>query len=171
MKKELNQKQFTFPPKTEMQRVLKRFADPNYHRVNQGLTPWATDLDRAKYKLCKSILRYKQNSNLNSKDIAKQLGITTLKAEYILYSHIDKFTLDELASYANNLHVPCQPANLRPYKINLTINKQRFVKVEINPLIATVKHPNEGITDELIIYLLKQLDGETVEPDEKKYHQ
>ena len=115
MKKELNQKQFTFPPKTEMQRVLKRFADPNYHRVNQGLAPWATDLDKAKYKLCKSILRYKQESNLTSKDISKQLGITTLKAEYILYSHIDKFTLDELASYANNLHVPCQVKFNIPY--------------------------------------------------------
>ena len=67
--------------------------------------------------------------------------------------------------------LPQKPANLRPYKINLIVNKQRFIKVEINPLIATVKHPNEGITDELIIYLLTQLNDETVEPDEKKYHQ
>jgi hypothetical protein len=38
MKKELkNKKQFAFPPEEEMQKVIKRFSDPNYRRVNQGL--------------------------------------------------------------------------------------------------------------------------------------
>jgi len=37
MKKELNQKQYGFPDEAEIEKVIKRFADPNYRRINQGL--------------------------------------------------------------------------------------------------------------------------------------
>jgi len=38
MKKELNKKkQPDFPDEKEIERVIKRFSDPNYRRVNQGL--------------------------------------------------------------------------------------------------------------------------------------
>ena len=51
-------------------------------------------------------MRYEQDNNLTTKDIAKQLGLNIYRTEYILYSHIDKLTLDELISYAENLHAP-----------------------------------------------------------------
>jgi hypothetical protein len=51
-------------------------------------------------------LHYKRQNGLTTKDIAKQLGLSIYRAEYILYSHIDKLTLDELVSYAENLHAP-----------------------------------------------------------------
>jgi hypothetical protein len=66
--------------------------------------------------------------------------------------------------------LPQKPTNLRPFSIDVIINEQRFTKLEINPLIATIKHPNENITDDLIIYLIKQLDGETVKPEPKRYY-
>lgn len=34
-----NKKEFDFPPKEEMEKVIKRFSDPNYNRANIGLTP------------------------------------------------------------------------------------------------------------------------------------
>ena len=58
---------------------------------------------------------YKQDNSLETKDIAKQLGLTVVKTENILYSHIDKFTFEELANYVNNLHVPCQLKINIPY--------------------------------------------------------
>jgi hypothetical protein len=66
--------------------------------------------------------------------------------------------------------LPQKPTNLRPYRIDLIISGQRFKKIEINPLIATIKHPNEGVADDLIIYLLEQLDGERVKPEAKRYY-
>jgi predicted XRE-type DNA-binding protein len=72
-------------------------------------------LDKAKYKLCKDILRYEQDNDLTTKDIAKQLGLTIYRTEYILYSHIDKLTLDELITYANMLHIPRQLRISIPY--------------------------------------------------------
>ncbi|WP_172575300.1 hypothetical protein, partial [endosymbiont GvMRE of Glomus versiforme] len=107
-------KRFVFPPKEEFERVVKRIARSE-RRTNIGLASNATPVEKAKYKLCKTILGYKQDNELTTKDIAKQLGLTVARTEAILYSHIDKFALEELADYANILHVPCQLRINIPY--------------------------------------------------------
>jgi len=107
-------KRFTFPPKEEFERVVKR-ARRSDRWTNIGLAPDATPLDKAKYKLCKDILRYEQDNDLTTKDIAKQLKLSIYRAEYILYSHIDKLTLDELITYANILNIPRQLRINIPY--------------------------------------------------------
>ena len=96
-----------FPPKEEFERVVQRISKSE-KRTNIGLHPNASPIEKAKYKLCKSILGYKQENNLETKDIAKQLGLTVTKTEKILYSHIDELNFEELVNYVNNLHVPCQ---------------------------------------------------------------
>src|SRR6266516_2108417 len=87
-------RKFSFPPEEEIKKLLKRVEQPNYRRVNIGLHPNATPAEKAKYKLCKDILRYKQENKLTT--------------EYILFSHIDKFHLDELINYADSLHLHFQ---------------------------------------------------------------
>jgi predicted XRE-type DNA-binding protein len=99
-------KKFSFPPEEEIKKVLKRVEQPNYRRVNIGLHPNATPAEKAKYKLCKDILRYKQENKLTTEDIAQKLELNIPKTEYILFSHIDKFHLDELINYADSLHLP-----------------------------------------------------------------
>ena len=99
-------KKFSFPPEEEIKKVLKRVEQPNYRRVNIGLHPNTTPAEKAKYKLCKDILRYKQENKLTTEDIAQKLEINIPKTEYILFSHIDKFHLDELINYADSLHLP-----------------------------------------------------------------
>jgi hypothetical protein len=112
--KKVKARKSVFPPPEEFERVVKR-AQRSDRRTNIGL-PWnATPIERAKYKLCKDILAYEQDNNLTTKDIAKQLGLNIYQAEYILYSHIDKLTLDELISYANILHIPRQLRINIPY--------------------------------------------------------
>jgi hypothetical protein len=99
-------KKFSFPPEEEIKKVLKRVEQPNYRRINIGLHPDATPAEKAKYKLCKGILRYKQENKLTTENIAQKLGLNTPQTEYILFSHIDKFHLDELINYADSLHLP-----------------------------------------------------------------
>ena len=94
---------------------LERMQQPGYRRINQGLASNATPVEKAKYKLCKSILGYKQDNDLTTKEIAKKLGLTVTKTEKILYSHIDELDLEELVDYANFLHVPCQLRINIPY--------------------------------------------------------
>ena len=107
-------RKFTFPPQEELERVRKRTALSD-RRTNIGLPPNASPIEKAKYKLCKTILGYKQDNNLTNKEIAKQLGLTVTKTEQVLYSHIDKLTFEELIGYANYLHVPCQLRINIPY--------------------------------------------------------
>ena len=99
-------KKFSFPPEVEIKKLLKRVEQPNYRRVNIGLHPNATPAEKAKYKLCKDILHYKQENKLTTEDIAQKLELNIPKTEYILFSHIDKFRLDELINYADSLHLP-----------------------------------------------------------------
>jgi hypothetical protein len=114
MAKQTTTKKFAFPPQEEFERVIKRTSKSD-RRTNIGLSANATPLEKAKYKLCKSILGYKQDNDLTTKDIAKQLGLTITKTEKILYSHIDELVFEELVSYANCLHVPCQLRINTPY--------------------------------------------------------
>jgi len=107
-------KRFTFPPKEEFERVVKKIASSD-RRTNIGLVSNATPIEKAKYKLCKSILSYKQDNDLTTKEVARQLGLTIAKTEKILYSHIDELDLEELVDYANYLHVPCQLRINIPY--------------------------------------------------------
>ena len=99
-------KKFSFPPEEEIKKVLKRVEQPNYRRINIGLHPDATPAEKAKYKLCKSILSYKRENKLTTEETAQKLGLDTPQTEYILFSHIDKFHLDELINYADNLRLP-----------------------------------------------------------------
>ena len=93
-----------FPPQEEFERVVKRISKSN-KRTNVGLSPNASPVEKAKYDFCQTIARYRRENNLTEKTIAKQLGITSSRLDSILYSHIDEFTLDELANYANKLHI------------------------------------------------------------------
>lgn len=55
----------------------------------------------------------------------------------------------------------------REYKISITINRQRIGKVIIDPHYE-VKHA-ASISDEIIIALVKSLDGRVFEPDDEDY--
>lgn len=104
MKKELNKKTFTFPPEEEMQKVIKRFSDPNYDRVNIGLMPNASELDKTKYEICQSISRYKRINKFTPSELAKKLKINKGKLDHILFGRIANFNLDELVSYTEKLN-------------------------------------------------------------------
>src|SRR3954451_13060921 len=102
--RKVNTKRFTFPPQEELDRVRKRIARSE-RRTNVGLASNATPVERAKYDFCQTIARYRRENNLTEKTIAKQLEIASSRLDSILFSHIDDFTLDELANYANKLHI------------------------------------------------------------------
>ena len=104
-KKEPNNKsQFVFPPEEEIQKVIKRFADPNYDRVNIGLMPNASELDRAKYSICQSISRYKRVKGFTPDELAKKIRVSKEKTDHILFGRIANFSLDELISYTEKLN-------------------------------------------------------------------
>ncbi|CAG8657628.1 24864_t:CDS:1 [Racocetra persica] len=88
---------------------------PGYRRINQGLRWNADPIEKAKYEICQNILHYKQENNLSEKEIGERLGIKKPeKLEYLLFCHIDKFTLDKLVAYATELLAPFELKVVRP---------------------------------------------------------
>ena len=88
---------------------------PGYRRINQGLAWDATPTAKAKYEICQNILRYKQENDLSEQEMGERLGIKKQeKLEYLLFCHIDKFTLDKLVSYATQLFAPFELKIVRP---------------------------------------------------------
>lgn len=99
-----NNNHSVFPPQEEFERVVKRISKSD-KRTNIGLAPNASPVERAKYDFCQTIARYRRENNLAERTVAQQLEITSSRLDSILYSHIDEFSLDELANYANKLHI------------------------------------------------------------------
>jgi len=104
--------------KQKFKEFLKKVEDPNYQReINRALPPNANSLQVAKYKLCKKILFYKQESKLTREQVAEKIQLSKAETEDILFCEIEKFTLDRLVAYASQLFAPCQ------VEINITETK------------------------------------------------
>ena len=109
--------------KQKFKEFLKKVEDPNYQReINRALPLNANSLQIAKYKLCKKILIYKQDSKLTREQVAKKIKLSKAEVEDILFCEIEKFTLDRLITYADKLFAPCQ------VEVNITDNKNIHVR-------------------------------------------
>ena len=91
----------------EFAKYLEKIEDPNYQGyVNQSLPENPTNLEKMKFRICKEIVIYKRNNHLNEEQIAKKIGLTIPEVKDILFSYINKFTLDRLTTYADKLFSP-----------------------------------------------------------------
>ena len=104
MTKEIKKKKYGFPDEAEIERVIKRVTQPDYQRINVGLRPNASELDKAKYDICQSISKYKRINKLTPNKLAQKIGINEKKTEDILFGRINDFNLDELAHYTEKLN-------------------------------------------------------------------
>ena len=102
-KKSSSKQKFTFPPRQELERVIKYFSDPSCKEINQGLMPNASELDKAKYDICQSISRYKRINKLTPRQLSQKIGIKQAKADNILFGRISELDLSELITYTENL--------------------------------------------------------------------
>jgi len=103
-KKEENlNKKPTFPNEAEIERITKHFSDPNCKEINIGLTPDASELDKAKYDICQSISRYKRVKKLTPSELAKKIKISKEKTDDILFGRISNLNFEELVLYTEKL--------------------------------------------------------------------
>lgn len=92
----------------EVEAILKKMRQPGYRRINKGLTLDATPLEKTKYEVCQNILRYKRENNLSDQELSQKIKIKADKLDYLLFCHIEHFSLDELVLYASELFSPFQ---------------------------------------------------------------
>jgi len=83
--------------------ALERMRKPGYRYINRGLSLNATPLEKSKYDICQDILLYTQENNISDQDLKKKLDVKQIELDYLVYCHVDKFTLDQLVNYASKL--------------------------------------------------------------------
>ncbi len=93
-----------FPDQKTLSRVREKLSDPNYKEGNLALFENASEVDRAKYRLCQLIAKYQRENKLLQKQVAEKLGIDEARVSEILRGKFESFTLDRLVSYAEKLH-------------------------------------------------------------------
>ncbi|KLL04819.1 MAG: hypothetical protein MRERV_4c100 [Mycoplasmataceae bacterium RV_VA103A] len=105
----------------EVDAIVKKMRQPDYHQKSRGLMPDATPTDRAKYEIQQNILRYKRENDISNQDLKKMLAIKTKRRlECLLFAHIENFSLDELFSYAEKLSIPLQIINEEEIPVAIT---------------------------------------------------
>ena len=82
--------------------ILRQLEDPDCEGFRM-LAPWATELEKAKYKLCDIITRLKRENDISYQGFSESLGIDKSRAKSILLHHYEKFTFFELAVYLEKL--------------------------------------------------------------------
>ena len=90
----------------EIQREIKELTAPNCPWVNIGLPKNATPLEKAKYKIAKSILAYQQANQISYEEVAKRAGISLKQMIEVLRGNIADFSLDNLVKYGERLQLP-----------------------------------------------------------------
>lgn len=92
-----------FPNQKRLDEVRKRLSDPSV--LGSSLLPDnATQIERAKFKACEAIIKFRRKNNLKQKELALRLGIDESRMSEILHYKIDGFTLDRLVAYAQVLY-------------------------------------------------------------------
>ena len=98
-----NKKDSLFPSRKKLDEIRERLSDPSV--LGSSLLPEnASQIDRAKFKACEAIIKFRRKNNLKQKDLALRLGIDESRMSEILHYKIDGFTLDRLVNYAQVLY-------------------------------------------------------------------
>jgi predicted XRE-type DNA-binding protein len=63
-------------------------------------------LEKAKYKIAKSILAYQQANQISYEEVAKRAGISLKQMIEVLRGNIADFSLDNLVKYGERLQLP-----------------------------------------------------------------
>ncbi|CAG8574838.1 45122_t:CDS:1, partial [Gigaspora margarita] len=92
-------------PKEEA--IFRKLEDDNYEG-SLLLSEKVSTLDKIKYELCRSIIRYKREKKMELSKIANELGLEENSTHRLLRYHLEGFALDSLIDYVEKLHIPLQ---------------------------------------------------------------
>ena len=93
-----------FPSAATLNKVREELSDLAYTGGNIALPEGASEVERAKYKLCQLIAKYHREHELTQRDLAKKIEIDEARISEILRGKISSFTVDRLMVYAQKLY-------------------------------------------------------------------
>ena len=93
-----------FPSAATLKKVRDKLSNPDYTGGNIALHDNASEVERAKYKLCQLIAKYHREHELAQRQLAKKLDIDEARISEILRGKISSVTVDRLLGYAQKLY-------------------------------------------------------------------
>jgi len=75
---------------------------------SEFLSENATTIDKIKYELCRSVVRYKRKKSLSLTEIVQKLNLSEKKTNQLLHYHLEIFSLKDLTDCVEKLHLPLQ---------------------------------------------------------------
>jgi predicted XRE-type DNA-binding protein len=93
-----------FPSSDTLKTVREELSDLAYDGGNLALPEDASEIDRAKYKLCQLIAKYQREHELTQSDLAKKIEIAEPRVSEIIRGEIVGFTVERLMVYAQKLY-------------------------------------------------------------------
>ena len=113
MVKNNNQPNKSYQYPLEDKEILAKMKHPNYDGGSFALSPQASSLEKAKYEICRNIVRYKREHDLTQEEVAEKIKLSSAETKRILLYRINEFTLDRLVAYASNLFFPLEVGIIR----------------------------------------------------------
>ena len=109
--------------KKEFERYLEKIESPDYPWVAKDLPNNASSLEKAKFAICQEFVAFKFRNQLTTPQIARKIHLNKDETQKLLFCWIEKFSLDELVSYADKLFAPSQvKVTVQPQKTSKTIH-------------------------------------------------
>lgn len=100
----MKSKKEVFPDDKTLKRMRDKLSNPNYEGGNFALPANASEVDRAKYRVCQLIAKYQREHRWMQKEVAAKLGVDESRVSDLLRGKIESFTLDRLIGYAEKLY-------------------------------------------------------------------
>jgi predicted XRE-type DNA-binding protein len=92
-----------YPEEKDLNEILKKLSADDV--VGSTVIPKnASESDKIKYKLCRKILEYKLNNNLNQKELAEKIGLDEPETSRVLHYKIERYSIERLLGYATALY-------------------------------------------------------------------
>ena len=92
-----------FPDEKTLAEVREKLSDTKNSKFTQALSEDATEVERAKYKICQLIAQYQRELGLQQDDLAKIMDVDKARVSEIMRGKIKHFTLDRLIDYSERL--------------------------------------------------------------------
>src|SRR5688572_30640138 len=80
-------KSYQYPPRDK--EILAKMEHPNYDGGSFALPSNATPLEKAKYDICRNIVRYKREKDLTVEKVAEIIQLSSAETKRILCYRID----------------------------------------------------------------------------------
>lgn len=89
-----------FPNKNQIEKALKRLEKVDGTLM---LSEQPTPLEKFRWDICQSFLKYKRTHECSQKELAEILGVDEAKVSKILHHRIDEFSTDRLITLYEKL--------------------------------------------------------------------